>query len=251
MDVWRTMQTDEGFEELEQNLMNSDSTFKFKCRQCGKCCKNQHTIIFSAWDVFRIAKKIGKTPLAVIKEYTEVYIGPQSRIPIVHLLMQGKKNACPFLSDKGRCAVHDVKPAVCALYPLGRVILNKNSGEALNHDSSNIIQYVMSGHCGSAKKTHTVREWLSSFGIPENDEFFFLWTGVQLRLGMIIRELEGKKIPPSALKPIWNVIFAKLYRDYDTEQEFMPQFQRNADKLLRDIPELQKKLEAVLKEGNQ
>ena len=165
--------------------------------------------------------------------------------------MQGKKNACPFLSDEGRCTVHDVKPAVCALYPLGRVILGKNPGEALNADSNNIVQYVMSGHCGSAKKTHTVREWLSSFGIPENDEFFYLWTGVQLRLGTIIRELEDKKIPPSTLNPIWNVIFAKLYRDYDTEQEFMPQFQRNADKLLRDIPELQKKLEAVLKEGNQ
>ena len=96
MDFWKAMEADKGMEHLKQQLMDLDSTFKFKCRRCGKCCKNQDTILFSPWDIFRIGKKIGKSPSTVIKDYTEVYIGPQSRIPVVHLLMQGRKNACPF-----------------------------------------------------------------------------------------------------------------------------------------------------------
>lgn len=59
MDVWKTLQSDESIKELEQQFMDLDSMFKFKCRQCGKCCKNQNTILFSPWDVFKIAKRSG------------------------------------------------------------------------------------------------------------------------------------------------------------------------------------------------
>ena len=246
MDFWKAMQTDEGIEQLKQQLMDLDSTFRFKCRRCGKCCKNQNTILFSPWDVFRIGKKIGKSPSAVIKDYTEVYVGPQSRIPVVHLLMQRKKNACPFLTEEGHCSVHDVKPTVCALYPLGRVITSEIPGEALDGGAENIVRYILSGQCGSVKKTHTVREWLASFGIPEHDEFFYLWTGMQLKLSLLIRELEDRGVPSKALHPIWNVIFTGLYTAYDTEQEFMPQFVQNTSKLLADLPALQKELDALL-----
>lgn len=246
MDFWKAMQTEGGFEQLKQQLMDLDSAFKFKCRRCGKCCKNQNTILFSPWDVFRIAKKTGKIPSAVVRDYTEVYIGPQSRIPVVHLLMKGKKNACPLLTEEGRCSIHDIKPTVCALYPLGRVVTSEAPGQALDGDAENIVRYILSGQCGSAKKTNTVREWLASFGIPENDEFFYLWTGIQLKLSLLIRELEDKGASIKALQPIWNVIFTGLYTAYDTEQKFMPQFEQNTAKLLADLSALQKELDALL-----
>ena len=246
MDIWKTMQSDDGIKELGQQFMDLDTTFKFKCRQCGKCCKNQNTILFSPWDIFKIAKKIGKSPFSVIRDYTEVYIGPQSRIPVVHLLMQGKKNACPFLTEEGRCSIHDAKPTVCALYPLGRVVTSETPDHALDSGGENIVHYIMSGQCGSAKKTHTVREWLASFGIPEHDEFFYLWTGMQLKLSLLIREMESKGISGKALQPVWNVIFTGLYIAYNTEEEFIPQFERNTAKLLADLSALQKELEALL-----
>lgn len=246
MDFLKMMRTPEGLTELEQSYMDLDSTFRFKCRKCGKCCKNQHSILFSPLDIFKIAQKVGKSPSAVVKDYTEVYIGPQSRIPLVHLLMRGPKNACPFLAEDGRCSIHDAKPTVCALYPLGRIVTSKHSGEALSSGSENIVHYIMSAQCGSLKKVHTVREWLNSFGIPADDEFFYLWTGVQIALGDVIRTLEEKNVSTNLLQPLWNVMYAKFYIDYDTKQEFFPQFERNAGKLLHDMPELQKHLEAIL-----
>ena len=246
MDIWKTLQSDEGIKEVEQKFMGLESTFKFKCRRCGKCCKNQNTILFSPKDVFKIAKKIGKSPSSVIRDYTEVYIGPQSRIPVVHLLMQGKKNACPFLTEEGRCSIHDAKPTVCALYPLGRVVTSEAPGDALDSGGENIVHYILSGQCGSAKKTHTVREWLTSFGIPEHDEFFFLWTGMQLRLSLLIRELEDKHVSNRALQPIWSVMLMELYFAYDMEQEFMPQFEQNTTRLLAELAALQKELESLL-----
>lgn len=160
--------------------------------------------------------------------------------------MKGKKNACPFLTEEDHCSIHDVKPTVCALYPLGRVVTGKVPGQALDGDAENIVHYILSGQCGSAKKTHTVREWLASFGIPERDEFFYLWTGMQLRLSLLIRALEDKSVPTKALQPIWNAMLTKLYFAYDMEQEFMAQFEQNTAKLLVDLSALQKELETLL-----
>ena len=72
MDIWKMARSNDGIEELKKNLLGLDSTFQFKCRKCGKCCKNQDTILFSPMDVFRIAKKLEISPDAVIKRYTAV-----------------------------------------------------------------------------------------------------------------------------------------------------------------------------------
>lgn len=171
MNIWDEIQTMEDFEEFKRQLLDLDSSFNFKCRKCGKCCKNQNEILFSPRDIFRIAQKLEQSPLEILKSCTEIYIGQQSRIPVVHLLMQGQKNACPFLSEHNLCSIHDVKPFVCALYPLGRVMTYETIDSPAVKE--NAVRYVMSINCGSAKKRHTVRKWLAEFGIPENDEFFF------------------------------------------------------------------------------
>lgn len=114
MDIRKKLQESSDLEDLKQSLLDLDSEFRFKCRRCGKCCKNQDTIILNPRDIFRIARKQARTMSAVIDDYTEVYIGPDSRIPIVHLLPKGPKNTCPLLVD-GRCSVHDCKPGACAL----------------------------------------------------------------------------------------------------------------------------------------
>lgn len=121
MDIHKYLREGGNPDELEQHLMGLDSTFRFKCRRCGKCCKNQDTIIFTPRDIYNIAHKFGKTMEQVIEETSEVYPGRDSRMPIVHMVPRGPKNACPLLVD-GRCSVHDCKPTVCALFPLGRVV---------------------------------------------------------------------------------------------------------------------------------
>lgn len=121
MDIHKYLREGGNPDELEQHLMGLDSTFRFKCRRCGKCCKNQDTIIFTPRDIYNIAHKFGKTMEQVIEETSEVYPGRDSRMPIVHMVPRGPKNACPLLVD-GRCSVHDCKPTVCALFPLDRVV---------------------------------------------------------------------------------------------------------------------------------
>ena len=232
MDLYNMLQSGEGIEHLDNYLLDLDSEFRFKCRRCGKCCIHQETIIFNARDIFNIAQKKGMTMREVMDAYTEVYIGRNSRIPIIHLLSNGPKGACPLL-ENGRCSVHDCKPTVCALFPLGRVALNSKDGQPLKEGETPEVKYILNDHsCGSAKKVNTVRSWLAKFGIPEQDEFYLLWNKVLMSLTPAVMKLEEEKVSDPALEMLWGAIYETLYLHYDTSQEFMPQFQVVADKLL-------------------
>lgn len=233
MDLYNMLQTGEGIEHLEDYLLDLDSEFRFKCRRCGKCCIHQDTIIFNARDIYNIAKKKGMTMQGVVEAYTETYIGGNSRIPIVHLLSNGPRGACPLLTADGRCSVHDCKPTVCALFPLGRVAINSNNGQPLQEGEMPKIRYILNDHsCGSAKRVNTVRSWLARFGIPEHDEFYLLWNKVLMSLTPAVMRLEREKVSDHVLDMLWSAVYETLYLHYDTDQEFMPQFQAAADKLL-------------------
>lgn len=230
MDIQKMMETGEGAEELEQNLLDLDSEFRFKCRRCGKCCKNQDTILLNPRDIFRIAQKLGKSMAAVIDDYTEVYIGQNSRIPVVHLLPKGPKNTCPLLID-GRCSVHDCKPTVCALYPLGRVIVSSTPERPIGSEDIK-VRYILNDYsCGSAKRVNTVRSWLQKFGIPEHDEFFIQWNRITINLMLFVQDMEKKEPSEELLNLVWNSAFNILYIRYDTAMDFEPQFQKAASKL--------------------
>ena len=87
------------------------------------------TILFNTRDIFNIAHKFQMTMEAVINEYAETYIGSASKIPVVHMVPRGQNAVCPFLKD-GLCSIHDCKPTVCALFPLGRVVVNAQALES-------------------------------------------------------------------------------------------------------------------------
>lgn len=187
---------------------------------------------FKSRDIYNIAKKKGVTVREVVNAYTEAYIGRNSHIPIVHLLSNGPKGACPLL-ENGRCSVHDCKPTVCALFPLGRVIIGEKFGEPIEDLDNLQVKYMLNEHsCGSAKRVNTVRSWLARFGIPEHDEFYLLWNKVLMSLTPAVMKLEEAKVSEPVLSMFWDAIYQTFYLQYDTNQEFMPQFQAAADKLL-------------------
>lgn len=178
MDIRALLKQGSSLEELEQSLLDLDSEFDFKCRHCGKCCKNQDTVLFTARDIYNIAKKLGKTTEHVIQECGEVSIGYSSRIPLVHMVPIGPQRRCPLLRDDGRCSVHDCKPTACALFPVGRVasiegVLDKNM--EVTKDCVKVRYVLNDFNCGSAKRHNTIRSWLARFQIPEEDDFFLVY----------------------------------------------------------------------------
>ena len=54
MNLRKMIQSEEMIQHLEDELLDVDSEFRFKCNQCGRCCINQDTIILNPVDIFNI-----------------------------------------------------------------------------------------------------------------------------------------------------------------------------------------------------
>lgn len=210
-------------EQINQLQIGLDEPFHFRCRGCGKCCKNRDDVLLTPADLFRIAKHFGKTPAEIINEYCDCYIGGTSRFPIVRLRPKGKTRACPFLVEK-RCLVHKSKPTVCALYPLGRSTATSEK-DGIPEGPKYLLQQV---DCGSRSKTMTVRKWLEKFNIPLHDEFQIMWHALISDASGFFRQLDSS-VSKELLDEMQNALGQSLYTKYDTSQDFLPQFENNVE----------------------
>lgn len=230
------------FRDLESMTIGLDDTFKFHCDQCGKCCTHREDIILSPMDIFKMAKELKMTPVEFYHEYCVFNIGEHTRMPIVRLASEGKDTHCVLLKNH-RCSVHKVKPAVCAMFPLGRYMsFEKDDYNAESIDTSKVKYLLQPPECGDESETHTVREWLSGFDIKLEDEAFVQWQKAISRFSTKFKELE-KKQDMLTMMEIWFVVRVSLYLQYDTSKEFLPQFNYNVEnllKLLDDIPKLKR-----------
>ena len=230
------------FRDLESMTIGLDDTFKFHCDQCGKCCTHREDIILSPMDIFKMAKELKMTPVEFYHEYCVFNIGEHTRMPIVRLASEGKDTHCVLLKNH-RCTVHKVKPAVCAMFPLGRYMsFEKDDYNAESIDTSKVKYLLQPLECGDESETHTVREWLNGFDINLEDEAFVQWQKAISRFSSKFKELE-KKQDMLTMMEIWFVVRVSLYLQYDTSKDFLPQFDCNVEnllKLLDDIPKLKR-----------
>ena len=220
--------------DFEKNQLDPDEPFRFHCTMCGKCCINREDLLLNPRDMYNLAKELGMTPHEVMNTYCETYIGSDSRLPMMRLKPRGEIKRCPLLKDR-KCSVHNSKPTVCALFPIGRGI----AGEKGNIHSLTVkdIRYFFSEPgCGDDSETHTVREWLGEFGLSPEDEFFIKWQKCLFELSMCFCRLEKKL--GADMGPIWSLTGSILYLMYDMEKPFEPQFSAHLGELHKLISEL-------------
>lgn len=234
------MNLDELAANIENMTIGLDDTFQFHCTRCGMCCINREDIMLSPMDIYKMAKELKITPTKFFAQYCQTHIGDNSRMPIIRLQPIGDDLRCPLLKNH-KCSVHKVKPAVCALFPLGRYISLKSQDYSAEAVGNSEVKYLIQPiECGDNSQTHTVREWLSDFDIKTEDEAFVRWHQTVAKVGPKISELE-KAWDMMTMIEVWFMVRVFLYERYDTEEPFMPQFEENAaivNAALDDIPRL-------------
>lgn len=217
-------------DNLESIKIGLDEPFKFHCTMCGECCIHREDILLSPKDIYNMAKELKLSTEDLFKLYCETYIGQDSRIPIARLKPRGQDKKCPLLKNR-KCVVHKAKPTVCAMFSVGRCLIAIDMKKGLGDSTQNKLQYIFSNPgCGDNSETHTVREYLESFGIPVEDKFFMKWYQTILDMGNLFRKIE-KAENQETMELVWTAAFIGIYLRYDMTQEFEPQFDNN----VRDI----------------
>lgn len=214
------------FEEIKQiETMGLNDTFHFTCKACGKCCKNRRDIVLTPYDVFRIARYLGRTPEEIITRYCQVYEGHESHFPVVWLQPIPPNDTCPFLRNR-KCVVHAAKPVLCRVYPLARIF----------QGSGNARFYFNGSSCSHDPKTVTVREWIADVALEECEGAGRIWTDI-LRCLLPSIHTENILKKEEDRHRILGMVYANLWLPYDTQADFTPQLKKNYELLQANLQE--------------
>ncbi len=227
-------------DNLDAKRIGLDEPFKFHCTCCGKCCIHREDILLNPKDIYNMSKELGISPEELVKKYCEVYAGDDSRVPIVRIKPKGHVKRCPLLKDR-KCMVHNSKPSVCAMFPIGRFLQVGDAEGNIREVTVEDVQYIFTKpDCGDGTETYTVREWLEYFGIPIVDDFFIKWQKAIIETSMTFRKME-REFRPHVMELAWTAAFAGLYLHYDMREEFMPQFEENVQNFQELLQKIHKK----------
>lgn len=218
--------TKEDIDTYTRNTLKPSDTFSFSCKMCGQCCRNRkEPILVTGVDIFRIAKELKMSTAQVMLEKTRGYVGDQSKLPVA-VLKERLDGSCSLLRN-GKCMVQQNKPAVCALYPLGRMY---------NYQTKEYSYFKQVVNCPRTKKgkTWTISEWLDEFHIDKkNEEETLAWNKLICGLAMVTHNLIYFE-----LEDVMDLMVDCMYIDYDTSKTYQEEVERNMIKLQAGFKEL-------------
>ena len=200
--------------------LRRDGPFGFSCQGCADCCKGRQDIVLSGYDLYRLCVRLGLPPQVVISGFCRLYTGSVSLLPVVRL--RPRKDAghnCPFLYQD-RCSVHEARPLVCALYPLGQTI----------EEDGRVWYFCQDESCGGPRGAGTLEDFLKSSGILERERQDAEWARLNLALSRRVRRA-APQVQRIRLKLAQRKICHALYLDYDPHRPYALQLQENLARL--------------------
>lgn len=86
------------------------------CKGCSACCSGMgESIVLDPLDIHRLYSGLNTTFNELMNDKIELNIVDGLTLPNLKM-----KETCGFLDGEGRCSVHQFRPGICRLFPLGR-----------------------------------------------------------------------------------------------------------------------------------
>ncbi len=151
--------------------LRDEDTFCFSCRpdrSCFTACCYDLNLLLMPYDILRIKNRLGMKSGDFIKQYTNIYVGQGSGLPVISLKMDKFHFNCPFLEKGKGCKIYEDRPGACRTYPLVRMALRSRDREGVEEFYYIIKEPGCEGFENG--KRWTVREWIDSQGIAPYNE---------------------------------------------------------------------------------
>ena len=179
------------------------------CQGCHECCTGMgDTILLDPYDVYRLSRGLGKTVDELMAGPIELHMEEGLILP--NLKMSDTTEACTFLNEEGRCSIHEYRPGICRLFPLGR-----------NYEKEHVNYFVLKDECPARGKTKVkVSKWLSQENIKDYQKYLVDWHNLTkaMRQEMLSSEDEAYKQQTTML--FLQLFFMKPYKSGDFYKEF-------------------------------
>ena len=208
------------------------------CQGCSRCCHEMgDTILLDPYDVWRFQKGLGKDAQTLLAENVIALrvvdgaivphlkmkpISGNAAIARVGAAQAAQSSAtgegeerCPFLNDQGWCTVHEWRPGLCRLFPLGRY-----------YEEDGFQYFLQKSECDHPKAKVKISKWLDVPELPKYEEYVLKWHRVLKRTESLQQENED-----DAFAKNLNMFLLKTFflAPYEGGEDFYAQFERRLD----------------------
>ncbi len=186
------------------------------CEGCSKCCQGMgQSIVLDPLDVYQLCQGLGMTFEALLQEKLELHVVDGIILP--NLKMDGKRDCCGFLDGNGRCSIHEFRPGICRIFPLGRI-----------YENGGFEYFLQTNECAHKTRTKVkVRKWIDVPNLKENQRFIADWHYLLKDLGKIMMTYDEK-----TAKTVSMYLLNTFYiLPYDGKRDFYEQFYERYEKI--------------------
>ena len=163
----------------------------------------------------------------LLEKYCELYVGRPSGIPLLRIKPKGAKKICPFLF-RSKCKIHEVKPTVCALFPVGRATaFDKESGKP------EVMYFVQQTNCGAKDVSNNLQEWIRGCISEYDEKCGMLWNQMLRAVLAFISGIKGEISGDT-----YSCLVQIMYCGYENAEDFAEEITSRIDQ----IKELEKKM---------
>lgn len=204
---WDMSEVSDGQLYDEDDLVKADC---HGCQGCSSCCQGMgNSIILDPYDVYRLEAGV-KNVFQDFLEQNQVELNVVDGLILPNLKMNEADEKCSFLNEQGRCSIHEYRPGICRLFPLGRI-----------YEDGDYKYFLQVHECPVQNKSKVKpSKWIDT---PENKKYHnFLMAWHDLRME-VQKKLERKDLE---LQKKITILFLQIFflQPYIKEKDFYLQF---------------------------
>lgn len=180
------------------------------CKGCHQCCTGMgSSVILDPFDVYRLRRGLGKNLSELLAEEA-VELNVVDGIILPNLKMTGREERCAFLNPEGRCSIHESRPGMCRLFPLGRF-----------YEDGDFKYFLQTGQCPETGRSKVkVNKWIDTPEPNRNHDFVRRWHYFLNNL----EEKAAKGDMDEAKRLNVSMLQTFYLTPYETERDFYEQF---------------------------
>lgn len=195
-----------------------------ECMGCHKCCCDMgNSIILDPYDIMNLYKATGCDFPALLSNRITLNIVDGVILP--NISMTANKtfndksfgiNCCNFLNEDGRCDIHEYRPGICRLFPLGRI-----------YEDGTFNYFLQSDQCAKENRTKVkIRNFLDIDNLKAYEEFVTKWHYFLNYVEECIKKMSGMENSDIKIKNINMYILNTFFITKTGEDEFFEEMNR-------------------------
>ena len=187
------------------------------CKGCSSCCHDMgDSIILDPYDIYVLQKALNRSFESLLNK--EISLRVVDYLITPHITMIPGRNCCAFLSDTGRCTIHDSRPGYCRLFPLGRI-----------YENDSFSYFHQTQECTYENKSKIkIKKWLGISNLASYEQYILHYHNLTHKM-VEAYGLDENEATAKSVNMLWlNTMFVN---PYDIDASFYDQYYERTSKL--------------------